>query len=66
MQRFQFDLADYNGQGRYVLPVPGTFVIETDGRIVAADANADFTQRMEPAAIIAALEKIRSEKRKRG
>jgi peroxiredoxin len=66
MQRFQFDLAEYNGQGRYVLPVPGTFVINTDGRIVAADARADFTQRMEPADIIAALEKIRSTKRTKG
>jgi peroxiredoxin len=66
LERFEFDLADYNGKDRYVLPVPGTFVIDTNGRIVTADAKADFTQRIEPTDIIAALQKIRNEKRTEG
>lgn len=49
------DLADYNGEGRYVLPVPGTFVIDSRGIIRGAFANTDYTQRMEPSEILTIL-----------
>lgn len=52
------DLADYNGDGRYVLPVPATFVIDREGIIRAAFAKVDYTQRMEPAAILEALRNL--------
>jgi len=52
------DLAAYNGPGRDELPVPGTFVIDRDGTIRAAFADADYTRRMEPAAILEALRRI--------
>jgi len=52
------DLADYNGDGRYVLPVPATFVIDRDGIIRAAFAKVDYKQRMEPAAILEALRNL--------
>jgi peroxiredoxin len=61
-KRFQFDLAEYNGEGRYVLPVPGTFVIDSKAKVTAAFAKADYTQRMEPADIITALQAIRDNK----
>ncbi len=54
-RNFGLDLADYNGDGRYVLPVPGTFVIDTEATVRAAYANVDYKKRMEPADIIAAL-----------
>ncbi|WP_133512656.1 peroxiredoxin-like family protein [Candidatus Thiosymbion oneisti] len=54
-RRFSLDLADYNGAGRYVLPVPATFVIDRDGVVRAAFADVDYRKRMEPAAILAAL-----------
>ncbi|HKJ89350.1 MAG TPA: peroxiredoxin family protein, partial [Gammaproteobacteria bacterium] len=41
--RLGVDLAAYNGQGREVFPVPGTFVIGRDGVIQAAFADADYT-----------------------
>ena len=53
--RFGLDLADYNGPGRYELPVPGTFVIDAGGIVRAAFADTDYRRRMEPADIIAAL-----------
>ncbi len=56
--RLDLDLADYNGPGRYVLPVPATFVIDTDGVIRAAFADVDYRQRMEPTAIVSALAKL--------
>lgn len=52
------DLSEYNGEGRQVLPVPGTFVIDTQGIVRAMYADTDYKQRMEPAAIIAAMQKI--------
>jgi len=52
------DVAIFNGPGRYVLPVPGSFVINQKGIIVARHATTDYTQRMEPAAIIKALEDL--------
>ncbi len=61
VRNFQLDLADYNGAGRYVLPVPGTFVIDRHGTIRAAFADTDYKQRMEPAAIVEALERIHAQ-----
>jgi peroxiredoxin len=52
---FGLDLADYNGAGRYVLPVPGTFVIDSRGIIRGAFAKTDYTQRMEPSVILEIL-----------
>lgn len=54
------DLAEYNGEGRYVLPVPATFVIDREGVVRAAYANVDYRMRMEPAAIVAALKTVKT------
>lgn len=59
-RNFSLDLAEYNGPGRYVLPVPGTFVIDPQGTIRAVFANTDYTKRMEPAAIVEALEQMKA------
>jgi peroxiredoxin len=64
IRRYQFDLADYNGRGRYVLPVPGTFIIDMDRRISAAFAKVDYTQRMEPADILVILHTLQKNKGK--
>ncbi|WP_200252499.1 peroxiredoxin-like family protein, partial [Lamprobacter modestohalophilus] len=57
-ERLGLDLAEYNGPDRRVLPVPATFVIDGDGVIRAAFADVDYRKRMEPAAIIAALDQV--------
>jgi peroxiredoxin len=57
-ERLSLDLADYNGAGRYGLPVPATFVIDRQGVVRAAFADVDYRKRMEPAAILAALERL--------
>ncbi len=56
------DLTEYNGEGRNVLPVPGTFVIDTQGIVRAMHADQDYTQRMEPDAIVAALRSLSGER----
>jgi peroxiredoxin len=56
--RFGLDLADYNGPGRYELPVPATFVIDQGGIVRAVFSDTDYTKRSEPADILRALDEI--------
>src|SRR5205823_1159913 len=44
---FGVDLTASNGDTSNELPVPGTFVLGADGRIVLGYANADWRQRLE-------------------
>jgi peroxiredoxin len=60
-RKLGLDLAEYNGPGRYLLPVPGTYVLDSQGRVRAAFADTDYTRRMEPAEILAALEQLAGE-----
>lgn len=57
-RNFKLDISAYNGKGRNVLPVPGTFVVDRKGIVRAAFADTDYKKRMEPADIIAALKKL--------
>lgn len=52
------DIEAYNGAGRAILPVPGTFVIDKAGIVRAMHADVDYKQRMEPSVIIDALKAI--------
>lgn len=53
------DLPRFNGTDRFELPVPATYVVAPDGRIVYAFVETDFTRRPEPAGILAALRTLR-------
>lgn len=55
---FGIDLPAHNGDDRFELPVPATYVIGTDGRIALAFVNVDYTQRLDPEAILAALQQL--------
>jgi peroxiredoxin len=57
-KRFGNDLPAHNGDGRWSLPVPATYVLDRDGRIVLAFVDPDYHMRLEPAAAIAALHQI--------
>jgi len=48
------DLPAANPGAGWTLPIPATFVIASDGMLVAKHVDADYTQRMEPAAILEA------------
>ena len=58
-KRFGHDLPSHNGDSRWSLPVPATYVVNRDGRIVLAFVDPDYRKRLEPAAAIAALRKIK-------
>ncbi len=46
-----------NGDDSWELPIPATFIVGRDGKIVWASANEDYTERPEPAEILNFLPK---------
>jgi peroxiredoxin len=54
-QGFGIDIPASNGDDSFELPIPATFAIREDGTIILAFVDADYTKRMEPADVIAAL-----------
>ncbi len=60
--RFGHALPDKNGDDSWVLPIPATYVIDTDGTVVLAFVDVDYRNRLEPAEIIAALGCLQKER----
>ncbi len=58
LEKFGLNLEKYNGAGRWELPVPATYVLDQDGIVRAGEADPDYTVRMEPAEVVAAIRKI--------
>jgi len=51
------DVPVLNGNGLWALPVPSTYVIDTQGVIQYADVQPDYRRRPDPAAALLAIEK---------
>jgi peroxiredoxin len=51
-KRVFVNLPHANGDNSWELPIPATFVLDQDGRILFASANEDYTVRPEPAEIL--------------
>ncbi len=47
-----------NGDDSWELPIPATFILDRDSRILYASANEDYTERPEPGDILRALESV--------
>lgn len=58
LNAFGTDLRTHTADGSWRLPVPATFIIDRTDLIRAAHVSADFRTRMEPAAIVGALDDI--------
>jgi peroxiredoxin len=58
--KFGHDLPTHNGDGRWSLPVPATYVIAKGGRIALAHVDPDYRKRLEPEAALEALQKLRA------
>lgn len=52
------DLAKFQGNDAWFVPIPATYVVGRDGGIEACHVNPDFRKRMAPQAILSALEKL--------
>jgi peroxiredoxin len=53
------DLEKRNAGGRWVLPVPGTFVVDRSGHVAYAHVDADYRNRPEPQEIVAVCRSLR-------
>lgn len=58
--KWGLDVPASNGDDSWELPVPATYVIDRNGAIHAAHVDKDYTKRMEPDDVLAALHAIRS------
>ena len=52
---FGIDLAEYNGDDSWVLPIPARFIVDSEGIIRYAEADPDYMIRPEPEDTLAAL-----------
>ena len=53
--QFGIDLQAFDGNERFELPMPATYVLRSNGVVAAGFVHEDYTQRMEPADIIDSL-----------
>ena len=59
-EEFGLDLAEYNGDDSFELPIPATFVIGQTGTIRLAFVDPDYTRRLDPTEILVTLRKLNS------
>ena len=52
MSAMGIKLPEYNGDEAWELPIPGTYVIDTDGTVKLAYVDANYTTRLEPGDIL--------------
>jgi peroxiredoxin len=55
MQAAGWDVSEYNGNNAWILPIPATFVVGTDGIVKACFVDPDYRRRMALDDILSAL-----------
>lgn len=55
---FGIDLNASNGDDSWTLPMPGRFVIGTDGIIAYAEVNPDYTHRPDPSEMFPVIDRL--------
>ncbi len=55
---FKLDLASYNGDDSWTLPMPARYVVDTAGQIRNAEVDADYTRRPEPEITVSIVKAI--------
>jgi len=61
MQAGGFDIAPYQGNETWMLPIPATFIVGRDGLVKARYIDPDYRHRMELEAILATLGPLSAE-----
>ena len=59
LKDFDINLEKRNADGKWILPVPGTFVINHSGHIAYVHVDADYRNRPEPQEILAMCRSLR-------
>lgn len=52
-EQFGVDIPTYNGDRTFELPVPATFLVSTDGKVLKSYVEADYMQRLDPETALA-------------
>lgn len=47
-----------NGEASWELPIPATYILERDGRVLYASADPDYTRRPEPQEVVGLLDRF--------
>ena len=59
MTAFKVDLAVFNGEPSWTLPMPARYVIAPDGVIAYSEVNPDYTRRPDPSELLPILQRLR-------
>lgn len=59
-RKFGTDLARFNGDDSWTLPMPSRFIVDTDSKIISAEVNPDYTRRPDPADIVTVLQQLQA------
>jgi peroxiredoxin len=57
---FKIDLAVFNDDASWTLPMPARYVIGSDGVIEYAEVNPDYTRRPDPSELFSTLDRLRA------
>jgi len=57
-EAWQIDIPGHNNDDSFELPVPATYIIDTDGIIRYSFADMDYTRRLEPNVIVEQLKML--------
>ena len=55
-RNFGIDIPAHNGDDTFELPLPATYVVAADGKVIYRFASGDYTERLDPREIIQALD----------
>jgi peroxiredoxin len=61
MQAGGFNIAPYQGNETWMLPIPATFVVDQDGSVKARYIDPDYRRRMDLDAILEAVRRLQSD-----
>jgi len=56
--KFGINIPKFNGDDSWEIPMPGTYVIDKDGTVKYAFADADYTKRADPDEVISKLQEL--------
>ncbi len=57
-KKFGIDFERFYGDGTWQVPMPGRFILDSQGTIIHRDVHPDYTKRPEPNEIITILDSI--------
>jgi peroxiredoxin len=58
-EQFGVDIPSYNGDDSFELPVPGTFLVSSDGKILRSFVEGDYMKRLAPETAIEWIDEFR-------